>query len=378
MIEHAKRSSFLIIIGIIFFLSIIVIGIIYLKKGETQTKPQEIKTDYLTKATSTTKDELTTLLKDYYFQNNLITEDNLDYWHITSITYIGYNEKEDTYYYKVEGNYKCLNQDKTCIYVEQELTTEPNYLIYLEVSITKDKYQIKSISQTSNEELLKEEKTLSTNNEFQEKISNIIKEYYQKHNLIDNETLDYWNIKDIQYTKTINNEKVYYIVSNFHCQNDLTTCVYNAQLDEVKKDGSYDNNIYIKLNENQEITSISNLLFENPSLNLPSKEELIKMTKDYFNKNGFVTNNNLSSWDINEVIYTGYYPSNKEEAIINLRGTYLCNDNTSDCIYIEQVGEPLKNNTYPFNIYMVYKDNQFISASGSINSNIISIDQIIK
>ena len=90
-------------------------------------------------------------------------------------------------------------------------------------------------------------------------------------------------------------------------------------------------------------------MFENPSLNLPSKEELIKMTKDYFNKNGFVTNNNLSSWDINEVIYTGYYPSNKEEAIINLRGTYLCNDNTSDCIYIEQVGEPLENNTYPFN-----------------------------
>ena len=101
MIEHAKRSSFLIIIGIIFFLSIIIIGIIYLKKGETQTKPQEIKTDYLTKATSTTKDELTTLLKDYYFQNNLITEDNLDYWHITSITYIGYNKKEETYYYKV-------------------------------------------------------------------------------------------------------------------------------------------------------------------------------------------------------------------------------------------------------------------------------------
>ncbi len=373
MNTNTNRTTLLIIIIIILILSSIIIGLLFLKKDSS---PKEIENNYLTKATNTTKDDLTILIKDYYYQNNLLDEENLLNWQINNITYIGYNEENKTYNYQVEGSYKCQDNTNSCIYLSQELTTEPNYLVYLEVTIDNQEYQIKTISQTKPDNLIEEEKELQPNEEFHQQLSSLIKEYFQENSLIDSSKLDYWNILDIEYFKKDNDTTIYYATTNYHCQDDSDTCLYNEQSNEPKEDKSYDFNFYLNINSSSQITSISNNFFI-PQEELPSKEELIKLTKDYFNNNYLTTPDNLLLWNISNVTYIGYYPNNIDQKIIKLSGEYQCQDNSSDCLYLEQIGEQNPNNTYPFNIYITLNNNEIINIFSSLIGDMVTFNEPI-
>ena len=83
----------------------------------------------------------------------------------------------------------------------------------------------------------------------------------------------------------------------------------------------------------------------------PASQELPVVTafKNYYVEKELADLKNISTWEfttakpVTNTNYKGYY---------EFSGQYSCKDNSSDCVYLEQVGDPIDDkNTYEFTIF---------------------------
>lgn len=375
----------LLIIIVLLMITFIFLLYAYLNKNNSTTNDKkETTTSYLTLAENTTTNELITMIKDYYYENNLIDEKNISTWNINTIKYLGFYNNQDTLYYLAKGIYKCLDNTGSCIYLEQEPIPSNNtyeFKIYLEIEYKDNKPNIKNITQSIDENKLnKEELEIKDDTEFEEKITQKIKDYYQSKSLITENNLEYWNITSIEYFKNKEDINIYEIKSTYKCQNG-SSCIYTEQESEPNSDDSYNLNFFIEFNSNEEITNIYNVYTEKESDSKESitKEELTTKTKNYFQENNFIVST-PKIWNINKITYSGYYKNTPNQKIYHLEGSYQCQQNNSDCIYLEQVYEMNKDKTYPFSIYVTLDSQNNIESifSTLTTTNFVTINKEIK
>ena len=79
------------------------------------------------------------------------------------------------------------------------------------------------------------------------------------------------------------------------------------------------------------------------------KEDIIiESFKDYYISNKLANKDNIKTWDIN-------IKEEKDKYVV-LDNTYTCNDNTSDCIYVEQENKDNNKYTFTIRVYGTYHD----------------------
>ena len=67
-----------------------------------------------------TKEELVSLLKKKYTDNNMVKAENIDEWNIENVIYLGYLEiAPNIRYYAFEGYYSCKDNSASCINQEE-------------------------------------------------------------------------------------------------------------------------------------------------------------------------------------------------------------------------------------------------------------------
>lgn len=113
-------------------------------------------------------------------------------------------------------------------------------------------------------------------------------------------------------------------------QNDTVTNLYTAT------DSNQDSNSEVGSTDEYNLT----------------KEEILDLFIAQSKKSCLYHEENVASIKATNALFVGYYQSKFDTKIYKLEGTYTCKDNTSDRVYLEQVGEPT-NNEYPISIYVM-------------------------
>lgn len=88
--------------------------------------------------------EYTEILKKYFEEQNLITED-LKEWKITEVTYLGYYQPENIPLIKFSGNYSCKDGSTDCLYLPQIDSQKEDGMIPFQLIVSTEKDQIKQV-----------------------------------------------------------------------------------------------------------------------------------------------------------------------------------------------------------------------------------------
>lgn len=102
----------------------------------------------------------------------------------------------------------------------------------------------------------------------------------------------------------------------------------------------------------------------------PASEELPVVTafREYYKNQNLADMSNISTWEfttakeVTDKNYPGYY---------EFSGYYSCKDNSSDCVYLEQVGDPINgNNVYGFVLYVKVEQQNGTYSFSDIRTNL--------
>lgn len=376
--EKSKKKKLIIIFGIILLIIIVCIIFIFLQNKQKNNETDKITNNEDKAALKESELEITDILRDYYISNNLLDESNLKEWNFTSVTNINNTNDKTLKYYEIEGNYSCKDNSYNCVYLEQ--VNEPTNNIYpykIYIGLNENK-KIKSISGslTNSDNAVELQNPLQDNNKY----AQLVKDYYLEKKLVDKENLRIWNINSVtkdEYEK--DNYKYYTLKGTYSCIDNSYNCLYLSQVDDQLANSTYKFSVYIEVIETEtelKIITISDTKAypeqESQSQQL-SKDDVISILKAYYQKNNFQDVNNTKYWNINEVIYYGYRQSNQNIKYYYITSTFMCSNNTSNCIYIEQADDSNKQNEYTFNGYIGFEN----STIKSISENLMYDDMII-
>lgn len=328
------------------------------------------------KATNETSDSIIVLLKEYFYEKGFVDKKNLSFWNIDKVEYIGYYESNGNFIYKVTGSYACLDKTDSCVYQEQASEPKNNvysFILYLDVEENNSKLAIKNISNTFvNNKIVEDNTTLDSDTKLHDKVKKAIKEFYTSKNLLNEKNLTSWNFTKVEYVQKENDTITYQIESNYKCSNNDSSCVYVEQEQDKNSDGSYKFNFYVEM-QNDTVTNLYTATVKansDGSTDAPeqdsnsnsevgytdeydlTKEEILDLFIAQSKKSGLYHEENVASIKATKALFVGYYQSKFDTKIYKLEGTYTCKDKTSDCVYLEQVGEPT-NNEYPISIYVM-------------------------
>lgn len=76
--------------------------------------------------------------------------------------------------------------------------------------------------------------------------------------------------------------------------------------------------------------------------------------KEYSYDNGLAIKDNINKWKFDSIEYLGYFEKNKEVLFYEVRGKYLCNDDSYDCVYVAQGGNKV-DKMYEYHVYVGLK-----------------------
>ena len=339
------------------------------------------------KATNETSDSIIVLLKEYYYKKGFVDKKNLSFWNIDKVEYIGYYEINGNFIYKVTGSYACLDKTDSCVYQEQASEPKNNvysFILYLDVEESNSKLAIKNLSSTFvNNKVVEDNTTLDSDTNLHDKVKKAIKEFYTSKNLLNEKNLTSWNFTKVEYVQKENDTITYQIESNYKCSNNDSSCVYVEQEQDKNSDGSYKFNFYVEM-QNDTVTNLYSATFKEDSDSDSdvgytdeydlTKEEILDLFITQSKKSGLYHEENVASIKATKALFVGYYQSKSDTKIYNLEGTYTCKDNTSDCVYLEQVGEPT-NNEYPIGIYVMHN---FKTKETSLSGAIIYSPELVE
>lgn len=368
------QQKIIMILIIIILLSVLsyIIYINFIKKEPNSNQIENNKLE-VDKSLNIELDEIIVLVKDYYYKNNLVNEENLINWTITKSTYMGYSTSDKNLkYYLVDGEYSCKDHGNDCVYlaVAEEAKEKNEFKIYVAIDESQNEKKLVSIEQFISNDIVEVNENVTSSNDNFNKVSSTLKEFYEKNNLVDNTNLKEWNIENIQYIKKENNLIYYQVIGTFSCKDNSTDCLYFEQVDDTKNNNFIFNfDIILTLKENNNEYSINNiennkyyLVEENEdntkkekdnSTNI-TKEKLETLLKQYIKGQGLAQENEISTWDITKVTYIGYDKNDQYVKTYKFEGKYSCKDGGYECTYQEQVDYEISPGVYPYSVYGVF------------------------
>ena len=93
------------------------------------------------------------------------------------------------------------------------------------------------------------------------------------------------------------------------------------------------------------------------------KNVLVALAKSETINQSFATKNNILDWQIEKVVYLGYYKSNPNKKYYSLEGYFTCQDGTNSCVYQEQTSDDEESGKYSYNGTLIIEDDN-IGISG--------------
>lgn len=350
----------------VFFLTLIIIGLVgyiaydkvlykYFPQKEEKTEEKEIDSSM-----NMELDEIVVLVKDYFYSKDLVEENNLVSWSITSSEYLGYiGDNNDTKYYQLQGSYSCKDQSPSCVHMNVEDKTtkkETNFFqTYAIIDESGDTKKVKSVEDTltTEENFNQINKEVPKSTKREEEIKKVFKTYYEAKGFIQSDNLTFWEIKSVNYVKTKDDNKVYQLTGTYSCNDNTESCLhFDSPREPV--DSVYPFDLLVTFNEKNGIYSVISIeqnIYQDKSVTI-KREDLISMLKTYTKDSNLMTEENLIKWDISSVVYLGYYNTNTSKKYYSLKGTYSCKDNSATCIKLDNYGVKRNDGSYAYSIYM--------------------------
>lgn len=98
--------------------------------------------------------------------------------------------------------------------------------------------------------------------------------------------------------------------------------------------------------------------------------------KEYSYDHNLADKNNIKKWVFNEIKYLGYFNDNKDVLYYEVKGGYLCNGDSFDCVYVSQGGYK-EEEMYVYNVYIALKKVEDKYSLVSIEPVLFTTSQLI-
>lgn len=222
-----KKQLIIFIVVALLFVVGITFAILNTKKREKKEaddiKEQE---EIITKLSTfyDDSDSIITLLKNYYYSNNLVQADNILYWQINDIYYIGKYKGNESEYFKITGTYKCRDNQNTC--VSNSASTTPNeyneYEFKIYAGINNNQIQ-KIQDKMQKENFVVKEEYIKNSSKLAVDVGSEVMNYYYGSGIAVSGQITAWTI-NAQYEKTIDGKLYYLVTSAYTCQSNDSSC----------------------------------------------------------------------------------------------------------------------------------------------------------
>lgn len=358
-----KKFNIAPLVMILLFIAVVCMGVYifidYKKDIENNTVPS-----YLSKIISVddTKD-ISSVIKEYSYDNNLAIKDNVKSWDFDSIKYIGKLENDDIHYYKVNGTYSCKDETSDCVYVSQvsdEIEGKYGYQVYVTLRNDKDGYklvdissQVETVTNVNND---KNEGIRGTGYTYEELVE-LYKDYMVSKGMVMLPDLSEWNVT-LRYVGKTKDSLVFYASNNYTCLSGSTYCIYQAQV------GVNPNTFEIALTMEKDIdgiykfTSIDlpfNIVLDETAMeedidsNVITRTAMAGKIKDFYISSGGAFEDNLKKFDVSYITYLGDLKSNASMYGMKATITYECNDGMKTCVSEDVKRDPTSKD-YTFSV----------------------------
>lgn len=170
-----------------------------------------------------------------------------------------------------------------------------------------------------------------------------VKEYFNFHSLVNSNTLMEWNLdKEIAV-----DSNVYYLNGTYKCSDQSSSCVYQEAQAYPTADGKYPFEIYVYLNDTNDIKMISS------SYDADDDTDVIKAIRTYYEENNLVDYQNIIKWDMNSEKLV----ANEGEKVYLVEGKYRCIDDKQTCLSLQNNAATSVDGTSIFKVYATFVDN---------------------
>lgn len=381
----------------VFFLTLIIIGLVgYIAYDKVlyryiPTKDEKKVEKEIDSSMNIELDEIVVLVKDHYYANNLVKEDNLVSWSISSSEYVGYfGDNSKIKYYQLQGSYSCKDQSPSCVYmtVQNEKEKKETYFfqIYAVIDESNENKKIKSIEKdlTTDDTFNQVNKSVPNNTKTEEEIKKVFKTYYETKKFVNSENLNFWDIKNVNYIKTVEDNKIYQLTGTYACNDNTGSCLY-FDTERQPTNDVYPFDIIVTFKEKNgvyAVVSIEQNIYLDKSTSI-KKEDLVNMLKNYTKESNLMTEDNLFKWDIASVTYLGYYKNDTTKKYYQLKGTYNCKDNSATCLKLDSYGVRRPDSSFPYSIYMEVTYNESggtvtsLTESMTTNTDFVSFNETV-
>ena len=365
--SNNKSKSILIVVLLLMIVGVIIAACLY-KQPEKEKKVIESKVD-MTLAKALYLDDVIAGVKDYYYRNNLIEENNLEYWNIQNSELIGYYEEStDTKIYSVQGEYKCLDGTGSCVYLEQigDMNSNGTYpfKIYAEINVDTEPYKVKGIMGALVTNGLVEDKSIisKVNEELENNIISSLKNKMIESSLYDESKVNSI-VLNAEYEKNVDGKNYYHIYGNYNCTDQSSDCFYQSQVETIKN-GMYPISLFVvgETNGNEFVLErIDDCMVERPSddvienepaTDVLSDQEIFELLKSYYRDKNLSTESDIDEWVLVNVSLSN---SNTYKVV----SKYKCLSSDSTCVYVSQVDDPDSDGYISFEVTVVVdKENE--------------------
>ncbi|MGN1337856.1 MAG: hypothetical protein ACI4WW_05210 [Candidatus Coprovivens sp.] len=358
-----KRFNIAPLIMILLFIAVIGMGVYifidYKKDIEHNTVPS-----YLSKVINVdnTKD-ISSVIKEYSYDNNLAVKDNIKLWNIDSIKYIGKLENDDLHYYRVDGTYSCKDESSNCVYVSQVSdVVEGKYEYHVYVTLRNDKDGYKLVDISSQVETVTD--VVNDNNEgvrgtgyTYDELVEVYKDFMISKGMVMLPDLNEWNVT-LRYVGKVKDSLVFYASNIYTCLSGSNTCIYQSQVGETPNafeialfmdkdiDGIYK---FTSIDLPFNIVLDETAMEEDIDSNVVTRTGMAGKIKDFYISTGVAVEDNLKKFDVSYVTYLGDLKSNASMYGMKATITYACNDGMKTCV-LEDVKRDPSSKDYTFSV----------------------------
>lgn len=95
-----------------------------------------------------------------------------------------------------------------------------------------------------------------------------------------------------------------------------------------------------------------------------SEQEITNILKKYYITNNLLDEDNLVEWNFTSVIEIDY-TADTSLVYYEIIGNYSCKDDSSSCVYLEQVSDPT-DNIYPYKVYIGLDESKEIKSISGV------------
>ena len=134
--------------------------------------------------------------------------------------------------------------------------------------------------------------------------------------------------------------------------------------------------VYIFLDYKKDIENNTVPSYLKTKFEVEDTKEIEDVIKEYSYDNNLADKDNIRTWKMDDIQLVGHYENDENVEIYKINGSYSCKDDSSNCVYVEQVIDK-EENEFGYQVYVTAKKNNDGYTLLDITSQVETVSTVV-